>query len=192
MQKITARLEAVLITPAQSLESEIVSEGIVSFEGLQGDYHNGYTIRSGGRQPEYPRGTQIRNRRQISLLSVEELAETAAELGIPVVQPQWLAGNLVISGLRKLSLLPPNARFFFSGGVVLVNDGENFPCSQPAKVTQKHHTENPGIAAQFVKASMHRRGLVAWVEHPGIIKPGETCQVEIPKPWINYWEDQLT
>ena len=37
----------------------------------------------------------MRNERQISILSDEELAEVAATLGIARLEPEWIGGNLL-------------------------------------------------------------------------------------------------
>ncbi|MFM8321040.1 MAG: MOSC domain-containing protein, partial [Chloroflexota bacterium] len=85
------------------------------FTGFAGDKHAGFTRPADSRTPWYPRGTQIRNDRQLSLVSVEELAEVARLLQVPEIQPEWLGANLLIVGVPDLSLLPPNTRLFFSG-----------------------------------------------------------------------------
>jgi hypothetical protein len=90
-----------------------VEETPVDFGGFPGDRHHGVTMRSGGRTSHYPRGTEIRNNRQYSLLSVEELAEVAAALQLPGIHPEWLGANLVLSGIQGLTLLPPMTRLFF-------------------------------------------------------------------------------
>ena len=45
----------------------------------------------------------IRNDRQISIVSAEELALIAKELHVPEVKPEWLGANLLISGIPNLS-----------------------------------------------------------------------------------------
>ena len=179
MENIIGIVEQVLITPPNSNVSISIEQGNFLFEGLQGDRHFGYTMRSNSRQPEYPRGTEIRNRRQITILSKEELAETAIYLEVPEIKASWLAGNLLIAGIPSLTFLPAGSRLFFSSDVVLVTDGENLPCSIPAKTVQAQFPNQDGIASNFVKSAMHRRGLIAWVEKPGIIQPGDTCQIEL-------------
>src|SRR5260370_38483152 len=77
-----------------SIESSKIARVRATFEGLEGDTHRGLTRRSDVRVPHYPRGTIIRNTRQGSILSEEELAEVAARLEIPHIVPAWEGANL--------------------------------------------------------------------------------------------------
>lgn len=161
-----------------SLISTSVPQATVTFEGFEGDKHAGFTRPADGRTPHYPRGARIRNDRQVSLVSEEELALIAAALGVPMIEPEWLGANLLVSGLPKLTLLPPATRLFFANGVVLAVSGENEPCLGPGKVIAQRH---PHLAAsRFPKAALHRRGLVAVVEKPGVIHSGEAVMADVP------------
>ena len=60
--------------------TEEVGSLAMDFDGVEGDYHAGPTRKSGGRQPWYPRGTEIRNERQISIVAAGELAINSAVL----------------------------------------------------------------------------------------------------------------
>lgn len=187
MQKLTGIVQKILITPPNEKVSMEVSDVQITFEGLEGDYHSGLTLTTHGRQPEYPKGTEICNLRQITILSAEELAEIATDLQIPELDISWLSGNILVAGTPHLSVLPFGSRFLFSGGVVLLCSGENNPCSTPAKITQFHYPEKTEISREFVKAALHRRGVVAWVEHPGRIMPGESYRIELPAAWDPFW-----
>ena len=72
----------------RTLESNRVPRVQVTFEGFVGDQHIGLTRRSDVRVPHYPRGTIIRNTRQVSMLSLEEMADIAAALQLPEVLPE--------------------------------------------------------------------------------------------------------
>ncbi len=152
----------------------------VTFEGFAGDRHAGLTRPSDGRTPHYPRGTEIRNTRQVSIVSAEELAEVAAAMGLETVLPEWLGANLLLTGIPRLTRLPPGIRMVFSGGAVLAVEGENLPCAAPGKVIQARHPNIPELAARFVKAAWGRRGLVAWVEKPGVIRVGDNVRLLQP------------
>lgn len=172
-------VQAVLIgQDAHSLVTTPYEQAALTFEGFEGDHHAGITSRSDGRKPFYPRGTLIRNDRQVSLVSVEELAQVAASLGLPELRPEWLGANLLISGIPVLSLLAPATRLFFSGGAVLVITAENLPCSNPGRVLQKQFPGALKLASEFPRAALHKRGLVAVVECPGVIRAGETVRVQ--------------
>ena len=149
------------------------------FTGFLGDRHAGMTQKSDAHTSLYPRGTEIRNSRQVSLVSLEELSEVSVRLGVPNILPEWLGANIAVRGVPNFSLLPPNTRLFFAGGAVLVVQAENLPCKNPGKVIQDQY-EREGLQELFPKAAVHLRGLVACVEKPGSIQRGETFQVEVP------------
>jgi hypothetical protein len=151
----------------------------VTFAGFEGDRHAGITRKADSRTPHYPRGTEIRNDRQVSIVSLEELARIAAAMGLPEIKPEWLGANLLLQGIPSLTSLPPMTRLFFGAGVVLVVQAKNRPCLHPGKIIQDSYSR-PGLQELFPKAGMHLRGLVACVERPGAISQGDPVEVEIP------------
>jgi hypothetical protein len=165
---------------AESFVTTRVKQVLVTFLGFDGDKHSGATLRSGGRTPHYPRGTEIVNDRQVSIVSFEELMLVAKNLNVPEIMPEWLGANLLLEGIPHLSFLPPATRLYFSGGVTLFITGENQPCSGPGKVIQAHYA-TPGLDSHFAKAAFHNRGVVAMVEKPGGLHEGEEIRVEIPQ-----------
>lgn len=173
-------VSALIARDPADFQSAPVSEARVTFEGFEGDRHAGLTMRTGGRHPYYPRGTEIRNTRQISIVSVEEMAESAHALGVPELLPEWLGANLLLRDIPRLTLLPPGTRLHFSRGAVLAVEGENHPCKKAGGAIEQAFPDTPGLASAFPKAALHRRGLVAWVERPGVIMPGDTVVVELP------------
>jgi MOSC domain-containing protein YiiM len=154
----------------------------LAFEGIPGDRHAGLTMKSSVRTPYYEKGTLVRNARQLSLVSEEELALVAAELSLPQVRFTWLGANLVLQGIERLTLLPPSTRLQFDGGATLVVDGENVPCPGPGRVIAREtgHAEEPTFPSRFVKAAKQRRGLVAWVERPGRVRVGDSVRALLP------------
>lgn len=146
---------------------------VLSFAGLEGDRHAGLTARAGVRQKHLPRGTELRNARQLSLVSVEELAQIAAALGLPAIDFTWLGANLLLRGAEGLTTCAPGTRLVFSSGAVLVIDGENEPCSKAGGALTRAVQGEPALASRFVKAAHRLRGLVAWVERPGTIRRGD-------------------
>jgi hypothetical protein len=142
------------------------------------DCHAGLTRKSDSRTLAlYKRNIDIRNVRQLTILSVEELAHIAARLEIPEVKAEWLGANMVVSGIPDFTLLPPSTRLQFPSGATIVVDMENYPCSQIAKVVEQHH---PGTQFKVVEASMHKRGVTAWVEREGAVKPGDSIKIVTP------------
>jgi hypothetical protein len=151
----------------------------VTFEGFEDDRHSGITHPSDGRTPFYPRGTEIRNHRQVSLVSVEELAQIAGALNLPEVRPEWLGANLLVEGIPSFTLLPYMTRLFFGSGAVLVVTDETLPCSDPGKVLEEQFPQVSGLAAEFPRAALHRSGLVAVVDRPGVIQVGDELRLHI-------------
>lgn len=164
------------------LLTEPVDAVEVTLEGFAGDRHAGMTRRADARVPFYPRGTEIRNSRQVSLVAEEELAELADALGVPLIDPAWLGAKLVTRSLPQLSRLPPGTRLFFPAQATLVVADENHPCVFPGKALAHHYPARNGIGGCFVKAAEGRRGLVAWVERAGTIAAGDTVTVALPPP----------
>ena len=126
---------------------------------------------------QYPQGTEIRNTRQISILSSEELAVIADAMGIAELKPEWLGANLLVSGIPHFSQIPPSTRMIFASGASLVVDLENSPCKYPGEIIDRHH---PGFGCLFAKAAVGRRGVTAWVEREGQINTGDSIRLYIP------------
>lgn len=184
--KLTARTVRVLIgAEPKNHVTRDMPEVKVGFEGFVGDRHSGLTRKADVRTPWFPKGTLVRNTRQVSLVSTEELALMAEALGLPQVLAAWLGANLELAGVPGLTQLPPGTRLFFPEDVALVMEGENEPCRKAGRALEAHHPEQAGLASRFVKAAHHRRGLVGWVERPGVIRPGDKAQVVLP-PAVTY------
>jgi hypothetical protein len=150
----------------------------LTFAGIDGDCHAGVTRKSDSRTLRlYRRDTDIRNVRQLSLLSAEELAEIAVAMGIAEVKPEWVGANLVTSGIPDLTLLPPSTRLQFPSGATLVVDLENAPCRFVADVIAKHH---PEAADRWIAAATHKRGVTAWVEREGDVRAGDAITLFLP------------
>ena len=148
---------------------------VLDWGGPVGDRHHGITMKSDTRQKWlYPRGTEIANYRQLSIVSAEELAEVATTLGLGQLEPGLIADNLYLSGVPTLTALAPMTRLVFSGGPVVLLGGENDPCTIAGKLIGDVHGTKPSA---FPKAAMHKRGVVGWVERPGEIRPGDTFTV---------------
>lgn len=173
-------VETLLASPDRDtgLEKQTVAEAQFLFTGMVGDCHGGLTRKSDSRMlKQYKRGTEVRNSRQVSILSTEELTEVAERMGIPAVQPEWVGANMVIRGIPDLTLLPPSTRLKFPSGAMIVVDAENHPCRYPADIIAKHH---PEARKGFVAAAMHKRGVVGWVEAEGMIRTGDRITIWVP------------
>lgn len=150
----------------------------LTFAGIAGDCHGGLTRASDSRMvKQFERGTEVKNARQVSILSAEELAHIAEAMGIPEVKPEWVGANLVTTGIPELTMLPPSTRLQFPSGAMIVVDMENLPCRYPAAIIEGHH---PEVALGFVAAARHKRGVVGWIEAEGPVGLGDAITVWIP------------
>ena len=168
---------ALVMKPDMSPVSTPMQHITLTWEGIQGDKHGGLTIPAGGRSSLYPEDAEIRNSRQLSLVSEEELEEIAERLSVAELQPEWLGANISLSGIPNLTQLAPGTRLHFSQGAALVVESENTACTSPGRVVQEHFPDTSGLASAFPKAALGKRGLVAWVERPGVIEVGDSIQV---------------
>ena len=185
---LTGKIESLFIHPRKKddITSRACDLVTVSFDGFKGDSHSGVTRRSCVRVKEqYREGTVIRNTRQISIVSVEELAVIADLMEIASIKPEYLGANICLSGLPDLSLLPPSSRLLFSNGVSLVVDMQNEPCKYPADVIDSVY---PGRGKFFVKHAFERRGVTAWVEREGELAGLESVELHLPvqRAYVHY------
>lgn len=177
-QEYRGRIEAILITP-EFMPGNPVGEVEVTLEGFVGDKHFGLTMKAGGAQKPYPKGAEVRNVRQISIVSAEELEEVAKAMDLPAIEPGWVGANLLVSGIPGLPQLPSGSRLFFDNGVGFVIEGENRPCTIAGGSLQKQFPDRPEITTIFPKKAIGKRGLVAWVERPGRLIKGEGILVRL-------------
>jgi len=180
MKTVEATVSALLIADdPKTFATRRISEADLAFGGIPGDRHFGITCPSDSRQPMYARGTEILNRRQITILSEEECCKIAAELGIEVVLPEWLGANILLKGFPELTKITMGSRILFPNGVGLYCMGENQPCTLPGEVIQKQYDDVPHLAKEFVRAAFKRRGIVCAVESPGKIRQGDSVRILI-------------
>ncbi|MCS7464772.1 MOSC domain-containing protein [Paenibacillus doosanensis] len=150
----------------------------VELAGIPGDRHYGLLRPADSRQRFYPRGTMVANRRQISIVSVEECARVAAKLGIAELLPEWLGANILLSGYEELTSLPQGARLLFPDGAGLICEGENAPCTDAGQAIAEAEGI-PGIKTAFVKTAYRMRGIVCSVEREGMIRQGDPVKIMI-------------
>lgn len=178
---LSGRVTFVGATPDRKfgLESVEADEIELDLAGVVGDTHSGLTRPSCSRvKLQYARGTEIKNARQLTIVSDEELASIGADMGLPEpVRPSWIGANIALEGLPDLTQIPPGSRLLFEGGASVAVDMENGPCKYPAEVIEAAH---PGLGMGFPPKALGRRGLTGWVEKPGRIRRGETVALHIP------------
>lgn len=166
-----------------------VPELALDMSGIPDDRHGGLTRRSTAREPWLTRGTVLRNDRQLSVLSREELALIAAGLGIAEATPELVGANLLIEGITNLSRIAPGSllaiggvwggKGTFDGKALLRVEAYNKPCRGPGRKLAAAHGR-PELEFAFVKAAASLRGLVLSVALPGVICVGDTVVVLEP------------
>ncbi len=150
----------------------------LTFAGFTGEFHAGLTRQSCSRvAAQYPTGTEIRNTRQLSIVSTEELQEIARELGLSELEPQWLGASIVVEGIPDFSHIPPSSRLQSENGTTLTIDMQNRPCQFPAMTIE---ADRRGHGKQFKPTATGRRGVTASVECEGKLSVGDTLRLHIP------------
>lgn len=161
-----------------SLRSEPLEQAMLTWAGIEGEAHGGVTRPSCSRvMSQHPRDTEIRNVRQLSVLSEEELSDIAAKIGVEAFDPAWVGASLILRGIPDFTHVPPSSRLQAPSGATLVIDMENRPCTLPAPVIE---ADAPGAGKHFKPAAAGKRGVTAWVERPGLIRVGDTLTLHIP------------
>ena len=186
MATIKGILTGIFITTPNSdlLVSERISPVRVLENGLEGDKHQGWFRNADARARRYLKGTRIWNSRQISIVSEEELVLIAEGLGVPKIEPEWLGANMCVQGIPDFSLLQPRTKIFIPNEeddqeVGIYITAPNKPCVGPGEIIQLHNPQVQGLATQFPKVALNKRGVVAVVEHSGLIREGVTISVVI-------------
>ncbi len=160
-----------------------VQDMALGFEGQLGSPYAGRTRPACSRvSAQHPKGTEIANVRQLTIVSAEEMAEIGAALALAPFDPAWAGVNLVIEGIPDFTHVPPSSRLQAENGTTLVVDMENRPCHQPGMAIKAVH---PGKGKGFSAAARDRRGVTAWVERPGTLTLGDRLRLHVPdqRPW---------
>jgi len=161
-----------------SLCAESRSAVELTFAGLEDDDHGGITRPACSRTLElYAAGTEIKNTRQLSIVSSEELHVIAARIDMNALTPGLLGANLMIQGIPSFTLIPPSSRLQFASGATLVVDMRNMPCNLPAPGL---NALKPGAGRKFKAAAEDLRGVTAWVQRQGRIAIGDRLKLFLP------------
>jgi hypothetical protein len=161
------------------IRSQPIARAELTYAGLADDHHAGLTRPSCVRvTAQYPKGTEIRNTRQLSILSAEELAAIAAEIGLEELDPRLLGASLVLRGISDFTHIPPASRLQSEAGTTLTVDMLNGPCNLPAREIER---EAAGHGKGFKKAAEGRRGVTAWVEREGPLAVGDRLRLHVPR-----------
>ncbi|NOD62591.1 MULTISPECIES: MOSC domain-containing protein [unclassified Ruegeria] len=166
------------VPAGQSLRAEAVQALDLGFDGVKGERHAGVNRASCVRVKNlYSQGTEIRNVRQLSVLSVEELEQIALEMGLDALDPAYLGASIVLKGIPDFSHVPPSSRLQAGSGLTITVDMENAPCVLPGREIE---ADQPGHGAAFKPAAAGRRGITGWVERPGRIELGDRLALFVP------------
>ena len=181
-RRVNARVAGIYAArSAADLTSTAVDTLALELAGVPGDRHYGFSRKAGSREPWYPRGTEIRSGRQVSIVSIEELAEVARRMELPALPAEWIGANLLLESVPNLSYLPPGTRLFFEGDASLVVEGINAPCRDAGRSIARHTGGRDEFELMFPKVARDLRGVVASVERAGIVRAGTDVQVRIPE-----------
>ena len=166
------------VPAGNSIRAKSVERLDLDFAGDPGARHEGVNRASCVRMTNlYPKGTEIRNVRQLSVLSAEQLDEIAAEMSLTRLDPSYLGASLVLRGIPDFTHVPPSSRLQAVNGLTLTIDMENRPCIIPGREVE---ADLPGHGPAFKPAAQGRRGVTAWVERPGQLKLGDSMKLFVP------------
>ena len=161
-----------------------------AFDGIVGDRHRGLTRNAWALTDKQPEGTERRNERQWSAVAQEDLDVVSEKLNLvaPLAAGD-VAVNLSIEGVPDFSRLPRGTTLTFAGGVVLMVEEYNPPCSRMSHfVAEQYPTRNgdPLADTDCIEASKFCQGLVGVVEVPGTVSVGESVTVapEVLPKWL--------
>ena len=163
MEKVSAKVVSVHAGSNDDLSKEEQLEIRVELDGVVGDRHRSYqrTAWKGDKQPE---GTIRRNERQWSAVSVEELAQIQAAMGVSEpLDPACLGANLCLVGVAELSRLPKGTTLKFKSGAELIVEEYNPPCHDMGRQIAAKYSTHEGEALSstaFSKAAKLKRGIV--------------------------------
>jgi len=166
-----------------SFETEAVERLELSLGGIEADRHAGYARASSGREPWYRRGTPLRNDRQLSILSTEELEVIAGRLGLAALPAGWIGANLVLEGIPQLTFLPRGTRLVVDEGAVIQVEAPNAPCRIAGRSVARHAGRDE-LELGFPREAAQLRGVVASVERAGPLKVGDRIVAKLPEQWL--------
>lgn len=152
----------------------------LSWDGIIGDKHTSRTSIARTQDASdngVLKGSEVLNLRQITILSKEELKETANLMGIPEISSDDVRANIIIEGLPNLSKLSVGTRMIFPEFAVIYITGENTPCIISGRRVQERFTHINGLAIQYPKAALNKRGLLAMVIRPGFVRVGDKIKI---------------
>jgi len=167
-----------IVPPKSGLRSVAAQEMRLTYAGADGEAHSGLTRASCVRvKSQWKQGTEIRNERQLSVLSQEEIDAIAAACGLERLDPALLGCSIVVKGISDFTHVPPSSRLQAENGTTIVVDMENRPCVLPGREIEADH---PTHGVRFKAAAVDRRGVTAWVQSEGTLNVGDRLRLHVP------------
>lgn len=173
--------------PGERVKSRKCDSLHLTQDGIEGDKHFGRMKKAGVREKVFAtKGDTVLNTRQVSIVCPKELSEIAQSLEIPEIFPEDMGANILLAGLPSLTLLPASTYLVFPSEAVMYVTAENAPCILPGAEIAFRNSGGDGVikralnAASFPKAAIHKRGVVAMVIKPGIVRPNDAVRAFVP------------
>ena len=187
------RVKGLYVGPEGCHTSIPVSKIEVAPDGIIGDRHRGMYKFVGAQESHIaPKGSYIPNFRQITIVSQEELAEIALLLEINRVEPEALSANIKLWGIPNFTGITKTGDWYLrfrshrdnEVGAILRLMGENRPCVVAGANLEDLHPELPGLKSAWVKPALGKRGQVAIVYRPGIIREQSIIELVPHQPGL--------
>ena len=182
MKKLVGSLVSVHTGNNEDFSKEAQASVKAELDGFVGDKHRGFT-RVAYEGDVSPEGTVRRNERQWTGVSVEELAVIQRKMDLKEqLTAATLGANICLEGVPNFSQLPKGTELIFPSGAVLIIEEENPPCADMGEQVAAKHTTNSGEQLTenvFPKHAVGLRGVVGFVDVPGIINPGDKVIVQV-------------
>ncbi|MEC7763947.1 MAG: sulfurase [Pseudomonadota bacterium] len=166
-----------------ALASEGQDTARLTFAGIEGEDHGGVTRPACSRVSIlHPKGTEIRNTRQLTVLAAEQIDKIAENMGLDHFDPAWIGVSVVVEGIPDFSYVPSSSRLQMPDGATLTVDMVNHPCTLSGRSVENFA---PGYGPKFKPAAVDLRGVTAWVEREGTLNVGDKVRLFVPKqrPW---------
>lgn len=163
---------------------------LLTWEGIVGDRHFGRTKIAGVRENYVPKGTEVMNQRQVSIISKDEIKQIAERMELDSMYPEDLGVNILIDNIKDFSRVPFGSIMQFEHCANILLTGDNFPCIYPGyEIDARNGTSK---FSKFAKSAMHIRGQTGMCLRPGVIKPKSTFKIIIPKEVSSSFEYSLS
>ena len=167
-----------LVPPDTGLRSEAKQSLELTFAGAIGETHSGEVAPSCVRvKSQWEQGTPIRNVRQLSVLSQEEVDSIAKGCNLDTLDPTLLGASIIVKGIPDFSHLPPSSRLIAEDGTALTVDMQNRPCVLPGREIEQDH---PTHGLPFKAVAKGKRGVTAWVQKEGALAIGDKLRLHVP------------